>query len=637
MMHTQHRASPAERIATGQNAFGTEAKGGRAENIVSARLLGGLRQIQRAHLFRALVVVVTLLATAVVVQPASALSRDGVSTALRSTVQVIVPDNDFEIFSLGSGTVMDADGLILTNNHVVEGESRNGLMNDDALAFIAVPPPDLRGEAIIKYFGVIAKTDPDLDLALVQIIGLVDDPEAPLPGNLGLPAIEMGNSDDLMIGDEINMFGYPGLGGNTPTYTKGTVAGFLDEDRNGIYEWIKTDAELNHGNSGGLSTDDQGRFVGVPTMGNTDEIGKIGLVRSGNLALDFVNSYFPNPQGDGPQVTNVQYAEVINRRGQPINPATQFPSGVTDIYAVFDYSNFADGDDFTYVWYADGQEISRDSFGWDGGESGANWVSTYDDNGLPDGFIELELFYGGDSIYRGGVLVGEGQVDPPVVPGTISFGEIIFAEENSNEQPQGINTSFVGVGEIFAFWDYEGMSNGIEWTSRWYYEGQEVLETPSTWDGGASGTSWVSIFHPDGLPPGLFELELEVQGEVIQTGSFTVQEGGVIDGPAEVGVIGEVIDRNNSRTKISDAFIVFLQPGFTVQEWVDEDFADRMIHGTANSNRSGEFQLDNTVIPGERYSIVVVHDDYEPIAVDDWEIPADTPDPYELEVSMDRS
>ena len=94
---------------------------------------------------------------------------------------------------------------------------------------------------------------------------------------------------------------------------------------------------------------------------------------------------------------------------------------------------------------------------------------------------------------------------------------------------------------------------------------------------------------------------------------------------------------NNSRTTISDAFIVFLQPGFTIQEWVDEDFTDTMIHGTANSNRRGEWQLDNTVVPGEFYSIVVVHDDYQAIAVDDWQIPEDTGDPYELEVSMERS
>ncbi|MCC6453652.1 MAG: trypsin-like peptidase domain-containing protein [Caldilineaceae bacterium] len=620
MMHTQHGAPPTGRIAG-----------------AASRLLSGIRQIQRAHLFRGLVVALALLATAVAVQPASALSREGVSTALRSTVQVIVPDNDFEMFSLGSGTVMNTDGLILTNNHVVEGESRNGLMNNDALAFIAVPPADLRGEAIIKYFGVIAKTDADIDLALVQIIGLVDDPEAPLPANLGLPAIEYGNSDDLMIGDEINMFGYPGLGGNTPTYTKGTVAGFLDEDRNGVYEWIKTDAELNHGNSGGLSTDDLGRFVGVPTAGNTDDTGKIGLVRSGNLALDFVNSYFPNPAGDGPQVTNVQYAEVINRRGEAVNPATQFPTGTTDIYAVFDYKGFANGGDFSYVWYADGQEIARDAFGWDGGASGTNWVSTYDDNGLPDGFIELQILYGGTSIYRGGVMIGEGNLVDPVNPGTASFGDITFAEGVSgSNQPQGVNTSFANVQEVYGFFDYEGMVNGAAWTSRWYYQDQLVLETPSTWDGGANGTSWVSIYHPDGLPVGQFDLELEVQGEIFQTGSFTVQDGGVAP-TTEVGVIGVVNDRNNQRTTISGALVVFLQPGFTVDEWIDEDFPDSMIHGTANSNRRGEFQLDNTVIPGEFYSIVVVHDDYQPVAVDDWQIPEDTGDPYELEVSMDRS
>jgi hypothetical protein len=257
---------------------------------------------------------------------------------------------------------------------------------------------------------------------------------------------------------------------------------------------------------------------------------------------------------------------------------------------------------------------------------------------LADGFTELEIFYEGTSIYRGGVMVGEeGRVEP-VNSGTASFGEVIFAEGvGGNNEPDGINTSFADVQEVYGFFDYEGMVNGAEWVSRWYYEDQMVLETPAIWDGGESGTSWVSISHPDGLPAGLFELELEVQGEIFQTGSFTVQEGGGPVEPTEVGVIGVVIDRNNSRTTISGALIVFLQPGFTVQQWIDDDFPDSMIHGSATSNRNGDFQLDNTVVPGEFYSIVVVHDDYEPIAADDWQIPEDTGDPYELEVAMDRS
>lgn len=596
-----------------------------------------MNSLKQGRLLRWLFLAFVLFGTSVAVQPAAALSRDGVATALRSTVQVIVPDNDFEIFSLGSGTAINANGLILTNHHVVEGDSRNGYMNSDALAFIAVPPADLRGEAVIKYFGSIVKVDSRLDLALVQIIGLVDDPNAPLPSNLGLPAIGMGDSDDLMIGDEINMFGYPGLGGNTPTYTKGTVAGFLDEDRDGIYEWIKTDAELNHGNSGGLSTDDQGRFVGVPTMGNTDEIGKIGLVRSGNIALDFVNSYFPNPEGNSARVTNVRYAELINRRGDAINPATQFPSGITDIYAVFDYSGFADGGDFTYVWYSEGKEVERDSFAWDGGPSGANWVSTYDDNGLPDGFTELEIIYNGTPVYRGGVLIGEGTpIEQPVNPGVASFSDITFAANvDSNNRPIDINNSFVGIYDVYAFFEYTGMVNGVDWVSRWYYQNQMVLETPATWDSGASGSTWVSLHHPDGLPAGRYELELEVQGEVFKTGIFTVQEGS--QPQKEVGVTGIVIDQDNRRTTISGAFIVFLQPGISIDQWIGEDFPDSMIHGVANSNRNGEWQLDNTVIPGEYYSVVVLHDDYKAVAVDDWQIPPDTADPYELEVSMERS
>ena len=103
------------------------------------------------------------------------------------------------------------NGLILTNHHVVEGESSNGYMNNDALAFIAVPPADLRGEAMIKYFGVIVKDRcRHWTWRLCRSSAWSMTPKRRCQRILGLPAIEFGNSDDLMIGDEINMFGYPG-------------------------------------------------------------------------------------------------------------------------------------------------------------------------------------------------------------------------------------------------------------------------------------------------------------------------------------------------------------------------------------------------------------------------------------------
>jgi hypothetical protein len=282
----------------------------------------------------------------------------------------------------------------------------------------------------------------------------------------------------------------------------------------------------------------------------------------------------------------------------------------------------------------------RDGFAWDSGESGSNWVSVNDDKGLADGYTELEILYNGQSIYRGGVTVGNKESAPPINSGTASFGNVTFASGvDNNNQPQGVNTSFSGVDDVYAFFDYEGMTNGVDWVSRWFYNGQKVLETPATWDAGESGTTWVSISHDSGLPAGKYDLELEVQGEVFQKASFTVQNAGPNNNntkPKQVGVTGEVSDRNNSRTKISGAFIVFLNPGETVSGWVDADFDSSMVLGTATSNDDGTFVLSSKVTPGESYSVVVVHDDYQAVSADGYEIPADTDDPYQLAVTMDH-
>ncbi len=78
-------------------------------------------RLQRTAL-RLAILLTALLVSASAAQPAAAIDRDGIANALLATVQIIMPDNDYEIFSLGSGTVMNDSGLILTNYHVVEGD-----------------------------------------------------------------------------------------------------------------------------------------------------------------------------------------------------------------------------------------------------------------------------------------------------------------------------------------------------------------------------------------------------------------------------------------------------------------------------------------------------------------------------------
>lgn len=78
----------------------------------------------------------------------------------------------------------------------------------------------------------------------------------------------------------------PAWGGDTVTFTKGSVSGFLSAEG-----WIKTDAEINAGNSGGAAINRDGQLVGIPSAAaaeTTQVPGKIGLVRPVNLAKPLI-------------------------------------------------------------------------------------------------------------------------------------------------------------------------------------------------------------------------------------------------------------------------------------------------------------------------------------------------------------
>ena len=254
-----------------------------------------------------------------------------------------------------------------------------------------------------------------------------------------------------------------------------------------------------------------------------------------------------------------------------MNPNVRFSAGITDLYAVFDFAGFSDGAPFTYVWYRDGFESARDSFAWDSGAEGASWVSLYNDDGLADGFVEVELIYDGQSLYRGGVVIGE--VDQRVSLTQPVFGAITFADDV--QAGQAVNAGFVfsDRNEVYALFDYSGMTNGAEWRTRWLLNGQEVFSSPAVWDAGESGTYYVSLAHDYGLPAGDYTLELYVEDDLAQSGDFEITD---TDQPTvqPINLIGVVSDEDNSRQLISGALIIFLQPGVTIDDWVDADFPD---------------------------------------------------------------
>jgi serine protease Do len=141
--------------------------------------------------------------------------------------------------SLGSGVIVAADGLIITNNHVVNGADQ-----------ILVALADRR-----EFPAKVVFADPRLDLALLR----VDTRGA------ALPVIKMGDSDRAEVGDVTIAIGNPfGVG---QTVTTGIVSAVARSGL-GVSDWqffIQTDAAINPGNSGGALLDANGRLIGINT------------------------------------------------------------------------------------------------------------------------------------------------------------------------------------------------------------------------------------------------------------------------------------------------------------------------------------------------------------------------------------
>ncbi|MBX3000553.1 MAG: trypsin-like peptidase domain-containing protein [Caldilineaceae bacterium] len=570
---------------------------------------------------------------------AYAIDRAALNQALLATVQVIVPvANETDLYSTGSGTVLTAEGLILTNYHVMGEIETATLYNEKGFAGIAVNPTNLRSAPVLKYAATIIGGDPDLDLALLQIVGLLEDVNAPLPANLGLTPITVGDSEALEIGDEINAFGFPGIGGDTVTFTSGRLSGFLDEDKDGYSEWLKVDLNINHGNSGGLATNDRGEMIGVPTAGVTD-LGMIGLVRDGNLAMDFVKRTLLQPQTNSPPspnaayISNVQFARAIDSRGQPRRPGARFPSDTDTIYATFNYGNFGANSNFAFNWYHNGFRIYNDLVVWTYGSEGNTWVDLYDENGLADGFYEVEISLNDNRLHRSGVIVGAATQ----TTGGGSFGAITFAEGVTDAGvPINPGTIFSPVGEIYAFFDVNNVTNGTQWTRRWYLDGEVVSEQASMWNEGNIDYTWISLYSTGGLPAGRYQLELLIEGQVVQSASMEIVE---TQRPAptvrSVIVNGTVVTADNRRRPIQGASVYFLVPGVRVDDFLDS-LLDEDIYGYGVSDQDGFYQLDQNLTPGEYYGVVVYKEGYRLVAVDDYQIDPTATSPWSIDVTMER-
>jgi serine protease DegQ len=228
--------------------------------------------------------------------------------------------------SLGSGVVVDAArGLVLTNNHVVEGA-------DD----ISVTLADGRTLA-----GELLGADPDTDVALLRV-----------PAE-NLAALPLADSSRLLVGDFVVAVGNPfGLG---QTVTSGIVSALGRSGLRGLgyQNFIQTDASINPGNSGGALVNLRGELVGINTAIFSPSGGNVGIgfAIPANLAQDVMRQLLEHGEvrrgslGVDTQEATPELAELLKltqRRGavvtrvRPDSPAARAGLQPGDVIVAID-------------------------------------------------------------------------------------------------------------------------------------------------------------------------------------------------------------------------------------------------------------------------------------------------------------
>ena len=151
---------------------------------------------------------------------------------------------------LGSGFIVDKSGIIVTNNHVIEGADEITVIMHDQREFTA----ELLGR------------DPKADLAVLKIN----------PSEIVLRQVNWGDSDSIRVGDWSIAIGNPlGLGG---TVTAGIISAISRDIGNGPYvKFLQTDASINRGNSGGPLFNIKGEVIGINSAIISQTGGSIGL------------------------------------------------------------------------------------------------------------------------------------------------------------------------------------------------------------------------------------------------------------------------------------------------------------------------------------------------------------------------
>lgn len=206
---------------------------------------------------------------------------DAYKAVVQIKTLILTADYQIQHYGQGSGVVIDGEGIVLTNYHVVikENEFDN---SKDSVGYQVCFPEDIAKAPDCSYTAKLIAADKDSDMALLKI--------EKIPGLSTLEEfsyLELNQTDATELNDEVIAMGYPAIGGETITITKGIMSGKNDKYN---AKWLKTDAIISFGSSGGAAIDKEGKVIGITSAAHSDLLGTLGYIISSESIYNWVNA-----------------------------------------------------------------------------------------------------------------------------------------------------------------------------------------------------------------------------------------------------------------------------------------------------------------------------------------------------------
>jgi uncharacterized RDD family membrane protein YckC len=201
----------------------------------------------------------------------------------------------------GSGTIIDPEGLILTNSHVIPQEGEYLNINKEGCFVIINNQETQEPEVYLANPIVIPELSDTYDIAYLKIYNVYIDEEYKKWGEFPktFPSFDASSAcadEAVKLGEQIRVYGYPiSTGGASLTVTEGIVSSLPGD---GL---ILTSAKIDQGNSGGVAVDSNGCMIGIPSAVSKGEYENMGVIISTSLIREFEDKYnnYKSKSGNG--------------------------------------------------------------------------------------------------------------------------------------------------------------------------------------------------------------------------------------------------------------------------------------------------------------------------------------------------